>query len=385
MRTRSTSGFGAAICGIGMTPMGRFPEATPMGMAMDAFSLALDDAGLEKADVDGLLMLSFGADYDRVLEALGLNVRHTFQGWNHGRFSVSLVQQAAMAIKAGMADTVAIVHGRSGKAYGQSDDGQVWRQGLGPHGESPAHGALAPVYGAAIAAQRYFHRYGGGNEALAPVAVALRRHATLNPGALRRTPLTVEEHQASPWIAEPLRRLDCCQVNDGGACVILTSSERARDLRQAPVEVLGMQGIHAGPEYHNMALPGLGVAQQSEFTHRPDDLRVYAQAGVTRDDIDGIATYDAFTPLVLFALERFGFCGPGEAMEFVRDGHTELGGKLPLNTSGGLMSEGHLSGWNLWVELVRQLRHEAGARQIPDAELLQWAGFLGESVILGRG
>ena len=374
-----------AVCAVGLTN-GSFSDQTPLSLAVNSFKLALDDCGLRREDVDGLVCLSFGSDYDRLLEALGVNVRYAYQGWSHGRFISPLLQQAAMVVGMGMAKAVAVVHGRRGKAFGQPAEGEPWRQGLGPHGESPAYGALAPTFGAAIAAQRYFHMYGGGNEDLAPIAVAFRKHARLNPGALRRTPMTTGDYLNSRWIVEPLRLFDCCQNNDGGACVIVTSAERARDCRKAPVYISGMQGVHAGPQFHNLTLPGLGVAQQKVYQYKPckEDLYAYEMAGITRNDVDLLATYDAFSPLVLFMLERFGFCGPGEAREFVKNGRIELGGDLPINTSGGLLSEGHVAGWNLFIEAVRQLRHECGERQVRDARIAQYACFLGESIIFRR-
>jgi acetyl-CoA acetyltransferase len=147
-----------------------------------------------------------------------------------------------------------------------------------------------------------------------------------------------------------------------------------------------MQGVHAGPQFHNLTLPGLGVAQQEVYKYKPtkEDLYAYEMAGITHKDVDALITYDAFSPLVLFGLERFGFCGPGEAREFVKDGRIELGGELPVNTSGGLLSEGHVVGWNLFIEAVNQLRHDCGARQVKDAEIIQYGSFLGESIIFRR-
>ena len=374
-----------AICGVGLK-IGNFPERTHVSLAAESFKLALDDCGLQRDDVDGVICLSFGSDYDRLLEAIGLNVRYAYQGWTHGRFISPMVQQAAMVVGMGLAKSVAIIHGRRRKAYGYSVEGEPWRQGLGPHGESPAYGALAPAIGAALAAQRYFHMYGGSNENLAPIAVALRKHARLNPIALRREPMTLENHAKSRWVIEPLRLFDCCQNNDGGACIIVTSAERARDCKKTPVYISGMQGVYAGRDYHNFTMPGLGVAQQKvyKYTPPPEDLYAYQMAGITHKDVDLLMTYDAFTPLILFVLERFGFCGPGEAMEFVKHGRIELGGQLPVNTSGGLLSEGHVVGWNLFIEAVRQLRHECGERQVKDAEIAQYACFLGESIIFRR-
>jgi acetyl-CoA acetyltransferase len=369
-----------------MTPMGHYPEKTPLALAAEAFRLALDDAGIEKEAVDGLMVLSFGADYDRVLEALGLNVRFADQGWAHGRFVAPLVMHAALALAYGLCDTVAILHGRSMtyRRYGSTQDAEMWRQGLGPHGESPAYGAVSPTYGAAMATRRYFHMYDRSNADLAPVAVSFRHNASLNPGALRRDPITVEDHQSSRWVVDPLRLLDCCQINDGGVCILMTRSELAADRKKAPVYIRGMQGVHAGPQFHNLALPGLGVAQQDVYEYQPDDLRVYEKSGIDRADVDVLSVYDAWTSLVFFALERFGFCGPGEAADFVSDGRMKLGGALPTNTSGGLLSEGHLVGWNLFVETIRQLRGECGDRQVPNAQVGQWANFLGESIMFSR-
>ena len=374
-----------AVSGVGLL-LGKYPERTSLSLAVEAYDIALADAGLDRKDVDGIIQLSYGYDYDRFLEAVGADVRYAYQGWSHGRFVAPMLQHAAMAVATGMAKAVAIVHGRRSNAYGQTADHEMWRQGLGPHGESPAYGALGPAFGAAIAAQRYFHLYGGSNEDLAPIAMAFRKHAQLNPIAVRKDPMSREDYLNSRWIIEPLRLFDCCQNNDGGACIIVTSAERARDLRKPPVYISGMQGVHAGRQLHNLTLPGLGVAQQDVFPYRPtrEDLYAYEMAGVTQKDIDALITYDAFSPLVLFALERFGFCGPGEAREFVKDGRIELGGELPINTGGGLLSEGHMIGWNLFIEAVHQLRHECGARQVKDAQVIQYGSFLGESVIFRR-
>ncbi len=374
-----------AVCGVGMR-VGVFPEESSMSLAVDAYREAIDDAGMTRKDVDGIMMLSMGPDYDRFLEAIGSDVRYANEGWHHGRFIGPMIQHAAMVVAAGMAKAVAIVHGRKRRAFGQTSEPEMWRQGLGPHGESPAYGALSPVFGAAAAAQRYFHMYGGSNDDLAPIPIAFRKHARMTPHAVRRDPLTLEDYLKSRWVVEPLRLYDCCQNNDNAACIIITSLERARDCPKTPVRILGMQGVHAGPQFHNLALPGLGVAQQKVHKYKPakEDLFSYQMAGITQKDVDALITYDAFSPLVLFGLERFGFCGPGEAREFVKNGRIEIGGELPINTSGGLLSEGHAVGWNLHVEAVRQLRHECGERQVKDAEIVQYADFLGESVIYGR-
>ncbi len=375
----------AAIAGVSVT-MGEFGDRTALSLAVEAFQLALEDAGMSHHEVDGLMCLSYGADYDRFLEATGVETRYAFQGWTHGRFVQPTLHQAAMVVAAGLAKTVAIVHGKKHKKYGQPVDHEMWRQGLGPHGESPAYGAFGPALAPALAMQRYLHLYGGGTEALAPVAMTLRKNAQLNPKAMMHKPMSLDDYRAARWIMEPLRLFDCCQNNDGAACILVTSAERARDAKKTPVYISGFQGVHAGRQRHNFTLPGLGVAQQDVFPFVPakEDLYAYEMAGIDRNDVDMLMTYDAFTPTVLFALERFGFCKPGEAKDFVKDGRIGIGGELPMNTSGGLLSEGHVSGWNLFAECVHQLRHDCGERQVKDCEIVQYGSFLGESIIFRR-
>jgi acetyl-CoA acetyltransferase len=182
-------------------------------------------------------------------------------------------------------------------------------------------------------------------------------------------------------VCEPLHLLDYCLINDGAACVIVTTADRARDLRKPPVYISGMQGLPGGNEEFIWAYPGLGVAQQSIFDYEAGLQPVYQMADVKPEDIDILYSYDAFSILPWIALERFGFCKPGEASDFTRDGHMEIGGALPLNTNGGLLSEAHIMGWNHQVEAVRQLRGECGPRQVKDAKLIQWANAYGDSLI----
>jgi len=185
-------------------------------------------------------------------------------------------------------------------------------------------------------------------------------------------------------IVDPLRLFDCCLITDGAAVVLVTSAERARDLKQPPVRIAAMQGLRSGRDEFIFAPPNLGINQQAAgaSTPREIDLEVFRKAGVEHDDIDALYTYDAFSPLVLFVLERFGYCAAGEAADFVQGGRIGPGGALPVNTSGGLLSEAHVGGWNSITEMVRQLRGTAGDGQIPDAKLLQWATCWGDSVIL---
>jgi acetyl-CoA acetyltransferase len=196
-----------------------------------------------------------------------------------------------------------------------------------------------------------------------------------------KQPLTLEAHQASRMVVDPLHLYDCSLITDGAAVVLITTCERARDLKQKPIHITGMQGMRAGRDEFIFAPRGLGINQQQSSRTRHQN-EVYRMAGIERRDIDALYTYDAFSPLVLFTLERFGFCGPGEAAKWVQGGRIELGGELPMNTSGGLLSEAHIGGWNSILEMVRQLRGAAGERQVADARHLQWGTAWGDSVIL---
>ena len=200
-----------------------------------------------------------------------------------------------------------------------------------------------------------------------------------------REPITVEDHQNSRYVCEPLHLLDYCQINDGAACVIVSSSDRARDLKKRPVYISGMQGLPAGREEFIWTYPGFGTSQQSVFDYKPGLQPVYQMAGVTQKDMSALFTYDAFSILVWTALERWGFCKPGEAAAFTQNGRIELGGELPINTNGGLISEAHVMGWNHQVEIVRQLRGECGPRQIANAQVIQWGNAYGDSLIYRRG
>ncbi|HZP44402.1 MAG TPA: thiolase family protein [Candidatus Binataceae bacterium] len=382
----------AALVGVGHSPYGRRLMRSPIDLAAEAIAGALDDAGLGKDQLDGMIV-SFGspigADGDTLAQVLGLKLRAANQTWAHGRFTASCIQWAAMLVNAGMADFVACLASVSFSAMrrpmmGGSNDREGAREAGGGHGEDPVYGMTSPGAGAALVARRYFERYGTDSRALAAVPVAFRKHAAMNPAAIMREPFTIADHQASRFVCEPLHLLDYCLINDGAACVIVTTAERARDCRKPPVYISGMQPLPGGPDEFIWAYPGLGVAQQPVFTYAAGTQPVYRMAGVTPADIDALFTYDAFSILVWIALERFGFCPPGEAPAFTADGRIELGGALPVNTNGGLLSEAHIMGWNHQVEIVRQLRGECGARQLKDVELIQWANAYGDSLIYHR-
>lgn len=379
-----------AIAGIGQSEYGRFLPASQLGLGATALKAALDDAGLTRADVDGLaihLGWPLGVDYDRVAESFGLDLRWVSQTWLHGRFVTSAIQHAAMAVACGLANVVACVTAisftRERQILGGPGDAEGTREDGGTHGESPPYGLTAPAGGAALAMQRYMALYGATSAQLAAVPIAFRKHALNSPHAVMKSPLTLEAHQSARMVVDPLRLYDCCLITDGAAVALVTSAERARDLKQPPVYIAGTQGMRSGRDEFIFAPRGLGINQQRSARAHPEerDLLAYRMAGIERRDVQGLYTYDAFSPLVLFTLERFGFCGPGEAAQWLQGGRIELGGELPMNTSGGLLSEAHVGGWNSILEIVRQLRGAAGVRQIANARHLQWGTAWGDAVI----
>jgi acetyl-CoA acetyltransferase len=381
-----------AIAGVGNSVFGRRLMRSPIDLAADALAAALDDAGLDRADLDGLAVsfgTPIGADGDTIAQVLGLQLRAFTQTWAHGRFTASCIQWAAMMVAAGMASSVACMaavsfSGMRKPAMGGAGDSEGAREAGGSHGQDPAYGMTSPGAGAALVARRYFERYGATGRDLAAIPVAFRKHAALNPAAIMRDPISIDDHQRARFVCEPLRLLDYCLINDGAACVIVTSAERARDLKKPPVYISGMQPLPAGREEFIWAYPGFGVLQQTTADYHASLQPVYKMAGITPDDLDALFSYDAFSILPWIALERFGFCKPGEAAGFTGDGRIELGGALPMNTNGGLLSEGHVMGWNHQVEIVRQLRGECGPRQITGATRIQWANCYGDSLIYRR-
>ena len=384
--------FDAAIVGVGQTALGRFPDRSNLSLGAEAFREALDDAGIDRSQVDGIVInqgFPLGVDYDEFAVTMGLDIRYVNQSWTHGRFTGTMLHTAAMAVSLGMAECVACVTAVGFSKLGQVGGGESTedgRPGGASHGERPEYGMTAPVAGCAIATRRYFDRYSVGSEDLAHVGVTLRRHASLNPNAMRRDPFSVEDHQSSRFIVEPLRVLDCCQVSDGAAVVLVTRSDRARSTRKAPVRILAAQGIRSSRDEFIFGPPRNGIEQQRVADTGPTekDLTVYPMAGIEPADVDAFYTYDAFSPLVWYALERFAHCAPGEAPAFVSSGGIALEGRLPVNTNGGLLSEGHLSGWNMIVELVRQFRGECGERQLKKLDVAQWATAFGDSLLFGR-
>ena len=226
---------------------------------------------------------------------------------------------------------------------------------------------------------RHMHQFGTTSAQLAAVSVAFRKHAALNPNAVMRKRVTVEDHQESTFVAAPLHILDYCLINDGGVALILTSAERARDAKKPPVYI---RGFSQATKLEESALP------PEDYWYGPMQAAakdVYEMAGVKHEDLDALMIYDNFSPTVLFSLEGFGFCKQGEGGDWMQGGRLELGGQFPTNTSGGHLSESYMQGWALNAEAVRQLRGECGERQVKDARLIQYmcAAPLMTSIIYG--
>ncbi|WP_395103796.1 acetyl-CoA acetyltransferase [Actinomadura sp. SCN-SB] len=357
---------GVAIVGAAESDLGVTGRSI-LGLQAQAVSRALDDAGLSLRDVDGIATTGVSRfSATQLADYFGLEPRWTDSTYAGGSAFEMFVARAAQAIRAGQAETVVISFASDQRsARSRSLGGVVEAHTPEAQFETP-YAPLYPVSYYAMAAQRYLHDYGKTREQLAEIAVAAREWALLNPAAFRygKGPLTAADVVGAPMVSTPLTTLDCCLVTDGGGAVVLTSSERARDLRHRPVEVLGY-----GERTTNTsmtAVPDLTVTGAEG-----SGADAFARAGVTPADIDVVQVYDSFTITVALSLEGLGFCGRGEALDLVAGGRIRPGGDLPLNTSGGGLSYCHPGqfGVLLLVEAVRQLRGEAGDRQVPDARL----------------
>ncbi len=384
----------ACIVGVGQSEkFGFVLNKSPVTLQIEALKAALADAGLQRDDIDGFQSahgFPSGVDYDEFAVLTGCNFKWVAQFWNHGRWGASSIAHAAMAVAFGLCNYVAIMNTTlSARGYGR------WRPRTresprdlgGGHGEVPYHGFDTPGAATSMAAQKYMRKYGATSEELGATAVAFRKHANLNPMAIMRDrTMTLEDYMNSRMITPPYHLFDYCLVNEGSNCLIVTTAERAKNLKKRPVNISGHQGTPGNRDNFNIfSRRGLGVAFDEELDYKPKERQVYQMAGVTQKDIDAFYTYDSFSTNLWMALETFGFCDIGEAHLFCQDGRIELGGELPCNTNGGLMSEGHYSGYNQMVEMVRQLRGECGPRQVKDAEVVQWGPAWGDSVIFTKG
>ncbi len=385
------------IVGVGQSEFGRVLDKSPVHLAVTAFRNALDDAGLTKDDIDGWVSASGapgGLDYDEFAAHMGMHFRWVNQNWTHGRWATTNLTQAALALTAGLADYVLVSQtGTNTRGYAKHFPlaGGGWSEGLrdigGGQGQVNYHGVDTPGAATSLVARDYMRRYGATSEELGTVSVTYRKHAQLNPRAIMHgRPMTLENYLESRFISPPFRLFDYCLTNEGANCLILTTADRAKDLKQQPIYLSGVQGVQSNrDDFIAFARPGLGVGIQTEFDYVAGPQPAYEMAGVTTKDIDALYIYDSFSPNLWMILERYGFVKAGEAHTWTQDGRIELGGELPVNTNGGLMSEGHYAGHNQIIEAVRQLRNECGERQVKDIEVAQWATPFGDTAILTRG
>jgi len=381
----------AAIAGIGATEFSKDSGRSELQLAVEACQHALDDAGLSARDVRGMVTFTMDTNPEtEVARCLGIpELTHFSRVHYGGGAACATVQLAAMAVATGVADVVLCYRGfneRSGMRFGAG------RQMATPDFAAPAptdwyapFGLVTPASWVAMFARRYMHEYGATSEDFGLVAVADRRHAATNPNAwFYGRPITLEEHQASRWIVEPLHLLDCCQESDGAVALVVTSPERARDLRH-PAALI------------RAAAQGSGSDQESMTSYYRDDIaglpelglvgrQLWRQSGLTPADVQTAVLYDHFTPFVLTQLEELGFCPRGEARHFIADGNIELGGGLPINPHGGQLGEAYIHGMNGISEAVRQLRGSA-VNQIPDVEhvlVTAGTGVPTSGLVLGR-
>ena len=352
----------AAIVGVAESDeIGTVPHKSALALHAEAAHNALADAGLTRADVDGLLTAGY-ANYD-LADYLGIAPRYTDTTTVGGASFVIHVGHAANAIASGLCEVALITHGQAGR----SSRAPIPRDPNLPAAmyEMP-YGMIGMPINYSMAATRYMHLYGEDRtrQAMAEIAVSTRKWAQLNPKAAMHDPMTFDDYHNSRWVSWPFHLFDCCLVTDAGAAVVVTSAERARSLPKRPAWVLG----HA--EHHDHA----GISTMPDLTVTPASVTGPAalqMAGVTHDDIGLSMIYDSFTYTVLASLESLGYCGPGEGADFVAGQRTAPGGDFPLNTSGGGLSYTHpgMYGIFLIIEAVRQLRGETGERQVNDLDL----------------
>lgn len=351
----------AAIVGLGNTRRWNAPDRSPFDQLQEAAVLALEDCGLGLKDVDGLFcaMSTSGLPVLNVAERLGLRLRHAEGTMVGGASFLFHLQSAMSALAHGLCDVALVCYGSNqltaGGKLASMPDPQPYENPYKPR---------YPISSYALAAARHMHEYGTTREQLAAVAVAARDWARLNPDAFMQEPLTLQQVLASRMVSDPLSKADCCLVTDGGAALVLTRADRARDLPQRPAYLLGT-GV-AVTHRQISAMPDLtttGAVQSGQ--------RAYAMAGVGPKDIQHVMLYDAFTINTLLFLEDLGFCAKGEAGAMVQAGAISPGGTLPVNTNGGGLSCNHPGMYGLFtvIEAVQQLRGECGARQVPGVQL----------------
>jgi acetyl-CoA acetyltransferase len=361
-----------AIVGVGHTEYSKDSGRSEMRLAVEAILKAVSDAGLKPSDIDGIAKYTMDNNSEIDIAAnLGIPALRFFGevGYGGGGGPVGSVLLGAMAVATGMANCVVAfraMNERSGRGTPRYGQASVRKGAPGVNAYQEPFGLFSPAQMVALAARRHMHLYGTKSEHFGAIAVACRTHAQTNPNAVMRDrPITIEDHQNSRMIADPLHLLDCCLETDGGAAVVITSAERAKDLKHKPVYLTS--GAFGAGEWNIHRVVKNVQSPETESTVVGKAL--FARAGISHKDIDVCFLYDHFTPLVLMAFEELGFCKRGEGGPFVSDGKLLYGkGSLPFNTSGGNLSEGYIHGMENIVEAVRQLRGQA-INQVKDAEI----------------
>ncbi len=366
----------AAIVGIGATDFSKNSGRSELRLAAEAVLDALDDAGLSPDDVDGLTTFTMDSNTETaVARATSMGDLKFFSKIHDGGGAAcATVQQAAMAVTTGIADVVVAYRAfneRSGMRFGQvqtrlaGDAAAQADSTTADNSFSYPHGLSTPAAQVAMIARRYMHLSGATSRDFGAISVADRKHAANNPKAyFYEKPITIEDHQNSRWIAEPLRLLDCCQETDGAVAIVVTSVERARDLKQRPA-VIEAASQGSSPDQYTMVSyyrPELGLPEMGVVGRQ-----LWQQSGLSPDDVQTAILYDHFTPFTLIQLEELGFCGKGEAKDFIADGAIEVGGRLPINTHGGQLGEAYIHGMNGIAEGVRQLRGTS-VNPVPNVE-----------------
>jgi acetyl-CoA acetyltransferase len=368
-KRRRNSNSDIAIAGLGMTKMGRIYGSSPIDFAIQAVAEAIDDCGIDKSDIDGLLISGGLCTYLKMTDAvsmhlqqaLGLNDLKLVSEMNsYGATAASMLQYAAMTCSTGQTEAVVCVFADAPLQENPSAGyGTAINVGTGIESLNGASGILNAATVFALATRRHMENYGTTSEQLAHIAVDTRAWAAMNPSAQKREPITIEDHQTSRLIADPLRLLDCCLISNGGIAVIVTSANRARDLKQPPVHIIGWGQGHPGNRHDRFIKTGANMSGRLAME----------MAGIDIHDIDIRQIYDCFTYTVLVTLEDYGYCKKGEGGEAFSGGRLGPNGDLPTNTGGGQLSGYYMWGMTPISEAIIQTRGQAGKRQVKKHDL----------------